>query len=62
LSLRQPVGCLHGLHALSVPTRIRAGHRLVLAGMIAVLWFAVPLTRRQERRLQRLLEALFTPS
>ena len=28
-----------------------------LAGMIAVLWFAVPLTRRQERRLQRLLEA-----
>jgi O-antigen/teichoic acid export membrane protein len=33
-----------------------------LACMIAVLWFAVPLTRRQERRLQRLLEAPFTPS
>ena len=32
------------------------------ACMIAVLWFAVPLTRRQERRLQRLLEAPFTPS
>ena len=33
-----------------------------LACMIAVLWFAVPLTRRQARRLQRLLEAPFTPS
>ena len=33
-----------------------------LACMITVLWFAVPLTRRQERRLQRLLEAPFTPS
>ena len=34
----------------------------VLACMITVLWFAVPLTRRQERRLQRLLEAPLTPS
>ncbi len=34
----------------------------LLAGMIAVLWFAVPLTRRQERLLLRLLEAPFTSS